>query len=86
MDSRVTWRPEALNAAAGYMVDDPVGIAQVFNTVDTLPNAPRPTEAFPMGKDRYRLRIGRYRLVYELQPAGAVLIDIIHLGRRNTTP
>lgn len=83
MDQRVAWQPDALNAAAGYLVDDPVGVAQVFTVADTLPEDPRTGDAFPMGKNRYRLRIGDYRLVYEVKDDGTVVIEVIHLGRRS---
>jgi mRNA interferase RelE/StbE len=83
VDNRVAWHPDALNAAAGYLKDDPVGVAQVFTVTDTLADDPRVGEAFPMGKNRYRLRVGSYRVVYEIRDDNTILVEIVHRGRRS---
>jgi len=50
--------------------------------VDTLADQPRPAEAFPLGTSGlYRLRIGRYRVVYEIDDIAEV-VKVRHVGRR----
>jgi mRNA interferase RelE/StbE len=63
------------------MSDDPEGLAGVFDVVDDLARDPRPATAFPWGSaDLLRLRVGRYRVLYEVDDK-VVRIDVIHLGR-----
>jgi mRNA interferase RelE/StbE len=64
------------------MADDPVGLATVFDRVDELADDPRPATALPWGNsDFLRLRIGRYRILYEIADR-TIRISVIHLGRR----
>lgn len=76
----VVWADEAFVAAQTYMTDDPNGLARLFDTVDLLANQPRPAGAFAWGVDRYRIHIGRYRVIYEIN-AQTVTIEVVHLGR-----
>jgi mRNA interferase RelE/StbE len=63
------------------MADDPAGLAAVFDTVDALAGNPRSPEALWWGStDVLRLRIGRYRVLYEIDDQ-VVRIDVIHPGR-----
>jgi mRNA interferase RelE/StbE len=76
----VVWADEAFTAAQTYVTDDPKGLAQVFDAVDMLAGDPRPTGAFAWGIDRYRIHIGRYRIIYEINEH-TVTIEVVHLGR-----
>jgi len=77
----IVWADEAFVAAQTFMVDDPAGLAAVFDTVDDLAREPRPPMAWQWGNtDLLRLRIGRYRLLYEIDDH-LIRIDVIHLGR-----
>jgi mRNA interferase RelE/StbE len=62
-------------------VDDPEGVAQVLDATDGLADEPRPSGAFPYGSaDLLRIRVGRYRILYEIDPA-AESITVLHIGR-----
>jgi mRNA interferase RelE/StbE len=77
----IVWADEALAAAQVFMVDDPAGLAAVFDTVDDLAGSPRPPKALRWGgTDVLRLRIGRYRVLYEIEDQ-LIRIDVIHPGR-----
>ncbi|MFP5347760.1 MAG: type II toxin-antitoxin system RelE family toxin [Actinomycetes bacterium] len=81
MTYEVVWADEALAAAQVFMADDPAGLAAVFDAVDNLASNPRPPQAFQWGATHFlRLRIGIYRVVYEIDES-AIRIDVIHLGR-----
>lgn len=62
------------------MADDPEGLSRVFDSVDQLASDPRPVIAFAWGRDRFRIRVGRYRVLYEISDQ-TVTIEVIHLGR-----
>jgi mRNA interferase RelE/StbE len=67
----VTWRVEfaetALDQAAGFLADDPGGVGAVVDAVDRLALDPRPEGSFAFGSpDVRRLRVGRYRVLYEI--------------------
>lgn len=81
MSYEVVWADEALETAGTYVDDDPIGLLQVFDTVDGLAESPRDVGAYAWGKDRYRLRIGRYRIIYVVEDK-RVTVAVIHLGRR----
>lgn len=81
MTYEVLWADEAFAAAQALMGEDPKGLAAVFDVVDELANDPRPATAFPWGgADLLRLRVGRYRVLYEIDDR-VVRIDVISLGR-----
>ena len=51
------------------------------DTVDNHATDPRPPAAIPWGSTNFlRLRVGRYRVLYEINDR-LVRIDVIHLGR-----
>lgn len=77
----VEWDPAALDAAAGYL-DDQDGLGAVMDTADALAQDPRPDGAFAMGAHRYRLRVGRYRLYYDVDDE-ALTVTLIRCGRTN---
>lgn len=81
MTYEIVWVDEAFAAAQVFMTDDPAGLAAVFDAVDDLASDPRPPEAFQWGNtDVLRLRIGRYRVLYEIDDQ-LIRIDVIHPGR-----
>lgn len=80
MTREVVWSDEAFSSAQRYLVDDRQGLTRVFETVDLLSDDPRPIGAYACGGDRFRLRIGRYRVIYEVREE-SVTIEVIHLGR-----
>lgn len=80
MTYEVLWSDEALSLAQSYLGDDRPGLIDVFDAVDLLADNPRPRDAFAWGGDRFRLRVGRYRVLYEVTHQ-TVTIDVIHLAR-----
>lgn len=81
MTYEIAWADEAFAAAQAFMADDPAGLETVFDTVDELASNPRPPPAFPWGRTAFfRLRVGRYRVLYEINDR-LIRIDVIHLGR-----
>ena len=66
MSPRVDYDERAINQAAEFL-DDPQGIRAVLDAIDRLVDDPRPAGSFPYGSpDLRRLRIGRYRVLYEI--------------------
>jgi mRNA interferase RelE/StbE len=58
---QVNWEIQALDQTAGFLRDDPIGVAALWDTVGQLADEPRPPESFPYGSpDLRRLRAGRY--------------------------
>lgn len=81
MTYEIAWADEAFAAAQAFMADDPAGLATVFDTVDDLASNPRPPTALHWRSTAFlRLRVGRYRVLYEINER-LVRIDVIHLGR-----
>jgi mRNA interferase RelE/StbE len=63
---RVEYDERAINQAASFL-DDPYGIRAVLDAIDRLADDPRPAGSFPYGSpDLRRLRVGRYRVLYEI--------------------
>jgi mRNA interferase RelE/StbE len=73
------WRENALNSLAGYIADDPTGVGEVFKALDQLTANPFPPYASKIGT-AFRMRIGRYRIVYEVD-GDTVIVFVIHVGR-----
>lgn len=81
MTHEIVWADEAFAAAQVFMVDDPAGLAAVFDTVDDVADVPLPQGAIRWGNtDFLRLRIGRYRVLYEIDDR-VIRMDVIQLGR-----
>ena len=58
--------------AAGFLRDDPAGVAALWETVSRLAGEPRPPESFAYGSpDLRHLRAGRYRVFYTIVNSGA---------------
>jgi mRNA interferase RelE/StbE len=80
---RIVYEERAINQAAGFLTDDREGLRSVLDIIDQLAIEPRPIGSFPYGSpDLRRLRIGRYRVLYEI--AGDV-ITIGHIARAKPT-
>jgi mRNA interferase RelE/StbE len=76
---RVEYDERAIDQAAGFLRDDPVGVRDVLNAIDQLADEPRPTGSFPYGSpDLRRLRVGRYRVLYEIT---SDVVAIRHIAR-----
>jgi mRNA interferase RelE/StbE len=57
---QVNWEIQALDQT-GFLGDDPIGVAALWDAVGQLADEPRPPESFPYGSpDLRRLRAGRY--------------------------
>jgi mRNA interferase RelE/StbE len=76
---QVIWEAHAIDQAAGFLRDDPAGVREMLDAVARLVDEPRPAASFPYGSpDRRRLRIGRYRVMYDVT---AETVSVWHLGR-----
>ena len=66
---------------AGFLREDPVGVAALWDAVSRLADEPRPPESFPYGSpDLRRLRAGRCRVFCTIdEERRAVQID--HVAR-----
>nr|WP_202888816.1 type II toxin-antitoxin system RelE/ParE family toxin [Kribbella solani] len=70
-----------MDQAAGFLKDDPDGLAELFQAVDQLAVEPRPADTVAYGTpDRRRLRSGRYRVLYNVDD-NRVTVVVIHAGR-----
>ena len=66
MSLRVDYDERAISQAAAFL-DDPQGIRAVLDAIDQLADDPRPAGSFSYGSpDLRRLRVGRYRVLYEI--------------------
>ncbi|TDC12949.1 type II toxin-antitoxin system RelE/ParE family toxin [Streptomyces sp. 8K308] len=78
MTWRVQWEPAALNAAAGHLKEDPLGVDTLLRATDQPVEDPRPAGSHPWGTDHRRLRHGSWRILYRLE---ARVPHIEHVGR-----
>ena len=79
MSRQVIWEAQAIDQAAGFLHDDPDGVREMLDAVARLVDDPRPAGSFPYGSPhRRRLRIGRYRVMYDIT---AETVSVWHLGR-----
>jgi mRNA interferase RelE/StbE len=78
---QVDWEIQALDQTAGFLRDDPVGVAGLWDAVSRLADEPRPPESFPYGSpDLRRLRAGRYRVFYTID-GERLVVQIDHVAR-----
>lgn len=78
MSLRVDYDERAISHAAAFL-DDPQGMRAVLDAIDRLADDPRPAGSFPYGSpDLRRLRVGRYRVLYEIT---ADAIAVRHIAR-----
>lgn len=66
MSLRIVFDEKAIDQAAGFLADDPGALHAVLAAIDQLADDPRPAESFRYGSDHLRLRVGRYRVMYEI--------------------
>ena len=82
MTLEVVWEPLAVSLATRFLTDDAGGLGDLVEAVDALAEEPRPAQASPLGTSGlYRLRVGRYRAVDEVDEASR-MIKIGHISRR----
>lgn len=82
MNLRVYYDEIAISQAAAFL-DDPHGIREVLDAIDQLADEPRPGGSFSYGSpDLRRLRVGRYRVLYEITE-GTVAVRHIARGPRS---
>jgi mRNA interferase RelE/StbE len=78
---QVNWEIQALDQTAGFLRDDPVGVAALWDAVSRLADEPRPPESFPYGSpDLRRLRAGRYRVFCTID-GERLVVQIDHVAR-----
>ncbi len=78
MSLRVDYDERAIDQAAAFL-DDPQGMRTVLDAIDRLADDPRPAGSFPYGSpDLRRLRVGRYRVLYEITEDA---IAVRHIAR-----
>ena len=66
MSLRVDYDERAISQASAFL-DDPHGIRAVLDAIDQLAEDPCPAGSFPYrSPDLRRLRVGRYRVLYEI--------------------
>jgi mRNA interferase RelE/StbE len=77
----VLWALTAVDKAAGFLRDDAAGLQEVIDRVDDLARNPCPDGSTEFGFAYLRrLRVGRYRILYELD-GDAARVTVVHLGR-----
>ncbi|MEV3857035.1 type II toxin-antitoxin system RelE/ParE family toxin [Streptomyces sp. NPDC050095] len=80
MTWRVTWEPVALNAATGYLKEDPAGVDALLQATDQLAGNARPEGSRAWGTEHRRLRSGPWRILYRIDEVAHAL-HIEHVGR-----
>lgn len=82
MSLRVDYDERAISQAAAFL-DDPQGTRAVPDAIDRLADDPSPAGSFPYGSpDLRRLRVGRYRVLYEITE-DAIAVRHIARGTRS---
>ena len=57
-------------------------VARILERISALSNEPRPPGSEKLtGEDRYRIRQGVYRIVYEIAD-GALIVTVVKVGHR----
>jgi mRNA interferase RelE/StbE len=78
---QINWDIQALDQTAGFLRDDPDGVAALWDNVGKLADEPRPPESFPYGSPGLRrLRAGRYPVFFTIDEERPV-IQIDHVAR-----
>jgi mRNA interferase RelE/StbE len=74
----VDMEPAAINTAAGFLVDDPEGLRRLMAALDDLAVDPLPPTSTALGSElQRRIRVGRYRAIYELRESSQIVIVVI---------
>lgn len=78
MSLRIEYDERAISQAAAFL-DDPQGMGAVLDAIDRLADDPQPAGSFPYGSpDLRRLRVGRYRVLYEITEEA---VAVRHIAR-----
>ena len=81
MSYSLDWYDGAVNSAASYIGDDPTGVDELFDALSQLMDDPRPRRSKALATPGLRrLRVGRYRALYEIVDSVGSII-VIHVGR-----
>jgi mRNA interferase RelE/StbE len=72
---------EKVLLSLGRYMDDPAGLAEVMDAIDALAADPRPAGAFHRG-DYHRLRVGPYRVLYQITEDTVVVRHIARVAKR----
>jgi hypothetical protein len=84
---RIIYEVLPIDQGAGFLADDPEGLGEAIAAIDRLADDPRPPEAFPYGSSGlYRLRVGRYRVFYEIRSEEISITHIDRIGRPVSDP
>jgi mRNA interferase RelE/StbE len=78
VSQRSNWEIAALDLAAGFLGDDPAGVAALWESVSRLAAEPRPAESFAYGSPD--LRAGRYRVFCTIDEEQRV-VQVDHVAR-----
>ena len=77
MTFSIFWEPAATNTAAGFLVDDPGGLHRLITALDDLATDPQPPGSSALGSpDQRRIRVGRYRAIYEISESQIVIVVV----------
>ena len=78
MSLQIDYDERTISQATAFL-DDPQGIRAVLDAIDRLADDPRPAGSFPYGSpDLRRLRVGRYRVLYEITEEA---VAVRHIAR-----
>jgi mRNA-degrading endonuclease RelE of RelBE toxin-antitoxin system len=77
---QVLWESSALNAAAGFLKDDPASVDALLMATDQLAEDPRPAGSRAWGVHHRRLHHGPWRILYRVDP-DAQSVHVEHIGR-----
>ena len=76
MSREVEWEPVAIDQVSKFMGD--AGLAALMDAVDALADDPEPPGVMHFGRSAHRLRVGPYRVMYEITDA---TIYVTRVGR-----
>jgi hypothetical protein len=79
------WSVEALNSAAGFLVEDAPGLTALMLRLDRLEGSLDEPDVVLWGsKNLVRVHVGAYRAVVRLRAELALPPYVVHVGRRTT--
>ncbi len=74
----VVFETRATDELAGFLRDDPAGVAAVLDAVDQWRPDPEPIPSLGLGGAAHRLRVGRYRVWFVVS---ATTVTVLRVGR-----
>ena len=76
---KIAFKPSVKKDLRGIPRDD---VERILKAIDSLATVPNPVNATRLtGRDAYRLRVGRYRVIYAIDSEEVVIL-IIKIGHR----